>query len=207
MKYVLVLCLSLLNICNAWTQSDALLWQKITLRHALPTNLSFLHEFHARQPIRTGQLSLAIYRPWIVKKYSSIHSVQFSPIAYLYRNLNGAVNSEWRSSMMSEWNLQCGKLTWLNRLGVEGRLMGRETHARVRGRLGIKWLFKKSSVTLSDEALINTSLHKHTFQNWLHGQWDLHIYQKHKLQIGVQCVNENKRYKNTIFFTGLGFNL
>lgn len=207
MKYVLILCLFLLNFCNAWTQSDALLWQKITLRHAIPQNLSLAHEFHARQSIRTGQLSLAIYRPWIVKKYSSTHSVQFSPIAYLSRNLNGALSSEWRSSMMSDWNLQYGRLTWLNRVGVEGRLMGKETHARVRGRLGIKWLFKKSSLTLSDEALFNTSLHKHTFQNWLHGQWDLPIFQKHKLQIGVQCVNENKRYKNTIFFTGLEFNL
>lgn len=207
MKFYLFLISVLTNYSSVFAQSDPMLWQRITLRHNLFNDLSLVHEFHAREAMRSGQLTLAIYRPWLMKKFTPMHTVHFSPIAFLYRNSNGKVISEWRSSMMSEWNLQCGKLTWLNRLGVEGRLMGRETHARVRGRLGIKWLFKKSSVTLSDEALINTSLHKHTFQNWLHGQWDLHIFQKHKLQIGVQCVNENKRYKNTIFFTGLGFNL
>ena len=207
MKFRFLTLILFLNTLSAFSQFDPTLWQKVSIKHSLNSGITLTHEFHARERVSEGRFALGIYRPWITKKYSKIHTVQFSPIAVVYRNVNGKTQLEWRSSMWNEWKLNYGKVDWLNRVGVEGRLVGDQTQVRVRGRLGVKYSLKRSSLLLTDEQFFNTNLKNHLRQNWLTGQWDITIFQRHKVQLGVQYIIENSKYKNTLFYTGLGFSL
>ena len=205
----LIIVLLLLRISFTYSQHDLVLWQRVMLKHNLSKANMFTHEFHARESIENGraQMKLLTYRPWIEVKYSVINSIQYSPIAVIYRSTEGNQLMEWRSSVWSNWNFQKEKFTTLTRLGVEARLMGKEINYRVRARVGVKYTGRNTSLMLTNETLFSASPETVLFQNWVHGQVDIHVLQKYKIQFGVQSVQEKRALKGTILFTGIEINV
>ncbi len=210
MKYKLLLLLLIsANTSIVYGQKDVVFWQRIMIKHSLFKEVNMTHEIHARELSNNNSINptLLMYRPWFTQRLNSIQTVQFSPLAVLYRNSTIGQSVEIRSSLLNEWNFKMGNWMVLNRMGFEARWWNNQPNVRVRARVGGKYQWKKNSFFITDEFLLNSNLRTNSFQHWIHGQWDVTILQKYKIQLGVQCVNENKKYKNTIIFTGLEINL